>query len=140
VISPAEFARLIDSAALRVKTEMAIPTLEVVEVAAEFAKSAIGGYSLGWPPLQPDTIARKSTGDSPLLESGELRDSITAEAELTPFGAEGAVGSNDPIAVFHEAGTSRVPPRPLYGASLLATAPEAEAIFTRFAAKVFDQL
>jgi hypothetical protein len=40
------------------------------------AKEALGTHEFGWPPLQPETIARKATGDSPLLETGALRDSI----------------------------------------------------------------
>jgi hypothetical protein len=40
------------------------------------AKRAIGTYRFGWEPLKPETIAHKTTGDSPLLETGELRDSI----------------------------------------------------------------
>ena len=40
------------------------------------AKRAIGTYLFEWEPLKPETVARKTTGDSPLLETGELRDSI----------------------------------------------------------------
>jgi hypothetical protein len=41
------------------------------------AKAAIGTYRFeNWPPLQPETVARKAGGDTPLLETGELRDSI----------------------------------------------------------------
>ena len=40
------------------------------------AKAAIGTYRFDWPALQPETIARKTTGDSPLLETGELQASI----------------------------------------------------------------
>jgi hypothetical protein len=40
------------------------------------AKTAIGTYLFDWPPLQPETVARKAGGDTPLLETGELRDSI----------------------------------------------------------------
>jgi hypothetical protein len=29
------------------------------------AKDAIGTYEFNWPPLKPETIARKATGDSP---------------------------------------------------------------------------
>jgi len=29
-----------------------------------------------WPPLQPETIARKAHGNTSLLETGALRDSI----------------------------------------------------------------
>jgi hypothetical protein len=70
------------------------------------AKRVIGeGYDF-WPPLQPETLARKMMA-TPLLETGELRGSIEWQAH----GLEGAVGSNNDKAVWHELGTSRIPPR-----------------------------
>ncbi len=38
------------------------------------AKDSLGHYHLGWPRLKPETIARKATGDFPLLETGEMRE------------------------------------------------------------------
>jgi phage gpG-like protein len=74
------------------------------------AKSYPGEYQTGWAPLKPETIARKTTGDSPLLETGELRDSY----EHMVQGKSGYVGSNDDKAVWQELGTSRgIPPRPV---------------------------
>ena len=73
------------------------------------AKRVLGTYDYGWPPLQPETIERKRTGDSPLLETGELRDSIEYEV----VGKLLYIGSNNPKAEWHEYGTSRgIPPRP----------------------------
>ena len=70
------------------------------------ARRVIGeGYDF-WPPLQPETLARKMMA-TPLLETGELRGSIEWQAH----GLEGAVGSNNDKAVWHELGTSRIPPR-----------------------------
>jgi hypothetical protein len=46
-------------------------------------------------------------GPGPLLETGELRDSIGRHAE----GNDGEVGSNNDKAVWHELGTSKIPPR-----------------------------
>lgn len=79
------------------------------------AKRVIGTYDYGWPPLQPETVARKANGDTPLLETGEMRDSIDHTVE----GKSGYVGSNDDKALWHELGTSRgIPPRPfLIGAA-----------------------
>jgi hypothetical protein len=72
------------------------------------AKRVIGTYDYGWTPLQPETIERKATGDSPLLETGEMRDSI----EHTVEGKSGHVGSDNDKAVWQELGTSRgIPPR-----------------------------
>jgi phage gpG-like protein len=77
------------------------------EMVANAAKEALGTYEFGWISLKPETIAHKMRGDSPLLETGELRDSIQWNAE----GNVGHVGSNLDRAVFQELGTSRIPPR-----------------------------
>ena len=76
------------------------------------AKRVIGTYDYGWQPLAPATIARKANGDTPLLETGKMRDSI----EHTVHGDSGFVGSNDDKAVWQELGTSRgIPPRSFLG-------------------------
>jgi len=75
------------------------------------AKRVLGTYDYGWPALKPSTIAGKSTGDSPLLEKGDLRDSIERDVQNDVA----YVGSNDPKAEWHEFGTSRIPPRPFLG-------------------------
>jgi hypothetical protein len=60
------------------------------------AKRVIGSYDYGWTPLKEATIARKANGDTPLLETGELRDSI----EYTIVSDhEAQVGSNNDKAV-----------------------------------------
>ncbi len=85
---------------------------EIIEAACrmlcEQAKSEIGVPGWGWPPLAPDTLARKGNINTPLLETGELQESIAWNSS----GAEGFVGTNDDKAAFHEFGTSRMPPRP----------------------------
>jgi hypothetical protein len=43
------------------------------QMVANAAKDALGTYEFGWVSLKPETIARKMRGDSPLLETGELR-------------------------------------------------------------------
>jgi phage gpG-like protein len=70
------------------------------------AKRVIGEGYADWPALQPETLARK-IGPGPLLETGELRASIGWWSE----NLEGQVGSNNDKAVWHELGTSRIPPR-----------------------------
>lgn len=83
------------------------------------AKRVLGTHDYGWPPLAASTIAQKKNGDTPLLETGDMRQSIehTVQPELT--GATGYVGSNDPKAKYHELGTSQIPPRPfLSGAAM----------------------
>ena len=79
------------------------------------AKRVIGTYDYGWPALKESTIAHKSTGDSPLLETGEMRDSI----EHKVVGSSGFVGSDDMKAVWQELGTVKIPPRSfLMGAAM----------------------
>jgi phage gpG-like protein len=84
-----------------------------IEAAAKIveteAKRVLGTYDYGWAPLKPATIAQKANGDTPLLETGELRDSISHRL-INDHEAE--VGSNEDKAVWHELGTSRgIPPR-----------------------------
>ena len=96
---------------------------EVIRQAAEIvedrAKSELGGYGLGVVPLKASTIARKGRGDSPLLETGELRNSI----EHTIGDKVAWVGSNNDKAVWHELGTSKMPPRPFLSLAAIASEP-----------------
>jgi phage gpG-like protein len=59
---------------------------------------------------QPSAHIAVCTGrtDSPLLETGDLRDSIERDVQH----GVAYVGSNNPKALWHEFGTSRIPPRP----------------------------
>jgi hypothetical protein len=91
------------------------------------AKRVLGEGYPEWPRLQPETIAHKMRGDSPLLETGEMRASIEWNAE----GNEGYVGSNNDKAVWHELGTSRIPPRPF----LMGAAVRMEPLIHAMAAK-----
>ena len=84
------------------------------EMVCAEAKRVIGEGYPEWPALKPETLARKMM-NTPLLETGELRASIEWNAE----GNEGHVGSNNDKAVWHELGTSRIPPRSfLMGAAM----------------------
>ena len=80
---------------------------EACRMVCEAAKAALGTYDFGWVPLKPETIASKVLGDSPLLETGALMNSIS----WTAAGNVGFVGSNSDIAVYQELGTSSIPPR-----------------------------
>ena len=53
---------------------------------------------------------------SPLLETGDLRDSIERDVQQHVA----YVGSNDNKALWHEFGTSRIPPRPFLGGAAAA--------------------
>jgi hypothetical protein len=85
------------------------------------AKAAIGKEHEMWAPLAPSTIADKAhhgfKTPAPLLRTGEMRDSI----EYQVHGNQGAVGSDSPIAVYQELGTSRIPPRSFLVSSAIAS-------------------
>jgi len=103
------------------------------------AKTAIGTYRFDWPPLQPETVARKARGDTPLLETGELRDSI--EHVVGREGAEvvGYVGTNDPIAKYHELGTRTIPPRSFLGEAAMRKEHKIHEMMERTIAATFDR-
>ena len=86
-------------------------------------KAAHGEYRAGynWPALATETVARKRTGDSPLLETGELRDSY-GYGFLDHLTAE--VGTDNPKALWMELGTAHVPPRPALGTAARLKEPE----------------
>jgi phage gpG-like protein len=80
------------------------------------AKAAIGTYKYGWSQLAQSTQDQRVTlgysANEPLLRTGDLRDSIH---NTVVSSEEAFVGTNDPVAPFHEFGTSRIPPRPFLG-------------------------
>jgi hypothetical protein len=80
---------------------------------ANAAKEALGTYEFGWVSLKPETIARKVRGDSPLLETGKLKDSIQWRAE----GRHGEVGTDLDEGLWMEFGTSKIPPRSFLAAA-----------------------
>ena len=97
---------------------------ECAKLVETTAKDALGTYVFGWAPLAPSTIAQKVTGDSPLLETGALKESI----KHSVGGHEALVGTNDPHAAFLELGTSRMPPRPFLSEAARRKVPEMERI------------
>lgn len=138
MMSCAEFARKLEQAAIRARNELDIPTEALMVTVEAQAKAVIGTYAYGWPALKPATVARKATGDSPLLETGHLRDSIAQRAELAAGGAEGVVYSSDKIAVYQEFGTSRgIPPRSFLFKSMVMATPAMGRIFKEFAEGLF---
>ena len=108
-ISPAVTERATDAAA------------EAIE---QTAKDEIGAYQAGisgqpaWPQLAPSTLEEKirqgyatPQHHNPLLRTGELRESISHRTS----GNEAEIGSSSQVALYHEFGTSRMPPRPIFG-------------------------
>jgi len=100
----------------------------------EEAKAEIGDYQgaagpfAAWPSLADATIARKANGDTPLLETGEMRDSIGTVIS----GHEAHVGSDDDKAVWQELGTSRgIPPRSFLGGAAVRKSPEVKDVIAQ---------
>lgn len=97
------------------------------------AKDLIGQQLTTWPALAAATVAEKQrlgltgrvSATDPLLRTGELRDSISHVVD----GRRAVVGSDDPVAIYQETGTSRMPPRPfLSTAAVLVGEDTAKAI------------
>jgi HK97 gp10 family phage protein len=92
------------------------------EMIAAQARAAIGHEHEMWPALAPSTIEDRVkkgfAANEPLLRTGALRDSI--QWTTSASGMEGAVGSNSPIAVYQELGTSRIPPRSFLVSSVIS--------------------
>src|SRR6267142_2506899 len=97
------------------------------EMVANAAKESLGTYEFGWVSLKPETIAHKMRGDSPLLETSELRNSIQWNSE----GNIGHVGSNLDKALWMELGTVKIPPRSF----LASAAAQQEELIHKMAAK-----
>lgn len=100
---------------------------EAAEVVKAEAQSAIGTYKYGWPPLSPETVARKGA-DTPLLQTGAYRASFEA---VVTSNHEAHVGSNDPKAQWLEFGTPKMPPRPVLPGAIEATRAQVHRILER---------
>jgi phage gpG-like protein len=115
VLNLLEFAAEMTAAAANMEEARAEIIKGGCVILSSSAKDAIGTYKFGWPQLAPETLARKDNVNTPLLESGELRASISWIAE--PI--EGWIGTNDPVGKYQEFGTSRgIPPRPFLGGAI----------------------
>ena len=82
------------------------------------AQSAMGTYRYGWPRLKDEMIARRATGDSPLVENGRMRSSI----KVRVMKSEADVYSTDKNFPYHEHGTPRIPPKPVFAIAAKAVA------------------
>ncbi|HZZ22020.1 MAG TPA: hypothetical protein VFE60_05345 [Roseiarcus sp.] len=91
------------------------------------AKNYLGHPHGWWPPLKAETLRQKGGINTPLLEQGNMRDSI----EHVVQGSSGFVGSNSDIAVYQELGTSRIPPRSFLGHAAQESGPEVAKIVAK---------
>ena len=119
-------ARALQRAAERLPETYAASMEAGAKAVQQDAKARIGHYQDGWPALAASTVAEKrrlgyadAENDNPLLRTGEMRDSIQAEASARGF----VVGSADPVMGYQELGTATIPPRPVLAPALHDTAP-----------------
>ena len=109
----AEAAARFAAAAVDIEAAKLAALEEACQLVEERAKGLIGHPNASWPPLAPETLKRKDNVNTPLLETGEMRDSIE---HVVADSSHGYVGSNDDKAVWQELGTSRgIPPRSFIG-------------------------
>jgi phage gpG-like protein len=111
--SPLAFVAFLPVLALEVKHEEHRLLEKAGGIVEEEAKRVIGTHEYGWPPLAASTLAQKAA-DTPLLETGEMRDSI----QHMVVHNEAHIGSNNEKAVWQELGTVKIPPRSFLGGAL----------------------
>jgi phage gpG-like protein len=109
IMNLAEAAARMAAAAIDIEFAKRAALEEACVMVQERAKNLIGVPRPEWPPLAPETLSGKAGINTPLLESGKLRASIS---HTVIDSSHGEVGSDLDRAVWHEQGTSRVPPRP----------------------------
>lgn len=148
MMSCGELARILSRAAAEASRELTVPTKKVMVDVSELAKGYIGSYQPGWAPLAETTLngwhgfpGKIELGyappDNPLLRDGSMRASIDSQAEPMGTGAIGVVGSNSPIALYQEMGTSRgIPPRPFLGLAMHHSEEYATPVFGEYAVKL----
>ena len=108
-----EFAAHVATVQADIRAAEEAAVVKGCKIVQRTAKGMIGHEQPFWQGLKPETIARKARGNTPLLETGELRASIEMSAPHREVDeVVGYVGSNNEKAVFHELGTSKVPARP----------------------------
>jgi phage gpG-like protein len=101
--------------------------LEEVKTLPGVQQGGAGPFK-AWEDLKDETIARKANGNTPLLETGEMRDSY----ERTFDSTKAEVGSNNMLAVYHELGTSRnLPARSVLGIAAVHKEKEVVAVTGR---------
>jgi phage gpG-like protein len=130
--SLASFAAHLVTMEADVKLACDAAVVKASKLVAKTAKGMLGHEQPFWPALKPETIERKARGNTPLIETGALRDSIEWTAPVHEGGdTVGYVGSNHPEATWHELGTSRIPPRPFLSIAAMGKEGEVHEIMGR---------
>ena len=124
--SLAGFVAFLPSLALEVEHANHSALEKAAQIVEEEAKRVIGTYDYNWPPLAESTLKNKAA-DTPLLETGEMRDSI----EHVSDHKEAQIGSNNDKAVWQELGTKTIPPRSFLAGALQHKADEIVEIIGR---------
>jgi hypothetical protein len=110
IMNLAEAAARMAAAAIDIEAAKRAALEEACLIVQGRAQNLIGHPNAYWAPLAPETLKRKDGINTPLLESGLLRSSIT-HTVIDSSHAE--VGSDLDRALWMECGTSRgAPPRP----------------------------
>ena len=134
MITTEQFALELAAAINTIRPRLEIGLDKVGELTSKTAAHYLGTYQENWQRLAESTIERKKTGDSPGLETGEMRESI--HHLVDPLELELVVGSADKHALWFELGTIHMPPRSFLGLAMRHSLPFAEETFGKIAATV----
>jgi hypothetical protein len=121
--SPADFSRYLAGVRQRLPETERKALEHIGEIVETESKALIGTEYPGWPALADSTVARKSalgqigrvSPTDPLYATGEMRASVRHEVDANKV----VIGTDDPVGVYHEFGTSRMPPRPFLASALV---------------------
>jgi hypothetical protein len=107
---------------------------EIGQVIEKTAREELGTYqpAVGpfpaWTDLADNTQQQREaagfTPNDPLLASGEMRDTFGHRRE----GLEVVIGSTDEKMIYHEFGTTKMPPRPVFGPAAIRCEKDIEAL------------
>lgn len=123
-----EFAAALEDMRDEAPIKLAIGLEKIGELAKTLAAEYPGTYQRGWAPLAESTLRDKERQGyptpSPLLRTGEMAASY--EKAVDPVELEVTIGSEDPVALYQEMGTSKMPPRPVVSLALQNSLPYAK--------------
>lgn len=106
---------------------------EIGQLVAAQARAELGFYQPArgayptWAPLAPSTLEQKArlgqtgrrSADDPLIATGAFLDDIFFQVHLPT--ASVAIGTTKDYILYTELGTSKMPPRPVFGPAVLAS-------------------